>query len=140
MGAIYPAKGLPREWVGSGIEGAEYRPGFIECEGTGGGLLLIQRDAVTKMIEVYPDQVGQYMVIGDFAATGAKRTLRFFDNIYGEKGKVSEDISFCRRWREAGGRVWASVGYEMQHVGPFVFSGCFAKERDEAAAKKQAAE
>jgi len=131
VGVIYPKKTTARQWVGSGVEGAEYRPGFIEVEGVGAGVLLIQREAISRMIERYPDLVGDHMVIAVMKIIGAKRTLRFFDCILTPGGKVSEDISFCRRWREIGGVVWASVAYEIQHVGPWSFSGCFAKERDE---------
>ena len=131
VGAIYPKRSMSRIWCGSGIDAGEYRPGFIEVEGVGAGILLIQREAVSRMIERYPDQIGDYMLVDDMKAIGAKRTLRFFDCVQTLKGKVSEDISFCRRWREIGGVVWASVAYEIQHVGPWSFSGCFAKERDE---------
>lgn len=130
VGAIYPKRTSPRIWCGSGIEAAEYRAGFIEVDGVGGGVLLIRRDAVTKMLDVFPDLIGEYMVLEDLKVTGAKRTFRFFDAILTPDGKAGEDISFCRRWREAGGVVWASTAYTIDHVGPWRFSGCFAKERD----------
>lgn len=133
VGAVYPKRCIPRQWAGSGIEAAEYRDGFIEVEGIGGGCLLIRRDAVDKMVEAYPDLIGNYVTIGDMAATGVKRTLRFFDQILTNGGKRAEDFSFCKRWGDIGGVVWASIAYEIQHVGPWVFSACFAKERQEEA-------
>lgn len=136
VGAIYPKRTSPRVWCGSGIEAAEYRHGFIEVEGVGGGAMLIRRDAVDKMIEGYPDLIGDYMVLDDMKAAGATRTLRFFDQFITPEGKAGEDISFCRRWRAIGGVVWASTGYEIQHVGPHIFSGCFAKERKQEAENK----
>lgn len=137
VGTIYPKKTMPRQWVGSGIEAASYRPGFIEVEGVGAGVLLIQREAISRMIERYPELIGDFVAVEDMRAAGATRTLRFFDCLQTPQGKVSEDISFCRRWREIGGIVWASIAHEMQHVGPTTFSGCFGKERtEELAAKK----
>lgn len=131
VGAIYPKRTSPMVWCGSGIEAAEYRPGFIEVEGVGGGVLLIRRDAIDKMISAYPELIGDYMVLNDMKAAGGTRTLRFFDQfVVPGEGKAGEDISFCRRWREIGGTVWASVAYDIQHVGPHIFSGCFAKTRD----------
>ncbi len=130
IGALYPKKTTPRQWCGSGIESPVYRQGFIEVEGVGGGCLLIQREAISRMIERFPELVGAYMVSGDMEKAGAKRTLRFFDCLQLPTGKVSEDISFCRRWREIGGSVWASTAYDIQHVGPWTFSGCFMKEQD----------
>lgn len=133
VGAVYPKKSIPRQWSGSGIEAAEYRRGFIEVEGIGGGCLLIRRDAIDRMVEAYPDLVRPYMTLADMQNAGGTRTLSFFDQMLTDKGKVSEDFSFCRRWGAIGGVVWASVAYEIQHVGPWIFSACFAKERDQEA-------
>ncbi len=141
VGAVYPKRCAPRQWSGSGIEAAEYRPGFIEVEGIGGGCLLIKRDAITQMVEGYPELVRPYMTLDDMKNAGGTRTLSFFDQMITEEGKVSEDFSFCRRWRALKGGnekvVWASVAYELQHVGPWIFSGCFAKERDAEAREKK---
>lgn len=140
VGVVYPKKSIPRQWSGSGIEAAEYRKGFIEVEGIGGGCLLIRRDAVDKMVEAYPDLVRPYMTLDDMKNAGGTRTISLFDQMITEKGKVSEDFSFCRRWGAIGGVVWASVAYEIQHVGPWIFSACFAKERDAEARARQLAE
>lgn len=133
VGAIYPKRCVPRQWAGSGIEAAEYRSGFIEVEGVGGGCLLIRRDAIDKMVEAYPDMIGNYVTLADMAATGVKRTLRFFDQILTNGGKRAEDFSFCQRWGGIGGVVWACTAHEIQHVGPWIFSACYAKERDQEA-------
>jgi FkbM family methyltransferase len=130
VGVVYPKKTTPREWVGSGIGAGEYRRGFIEVEGVGAGVLLIQREAISRMIERYPELIVDHMSSGDMRAAGATRTLEFFDCLKTPTGKVSEDLSFCRRWGKIGGIVWASTAYEIQHVGPWTFAGCFAKERD----------
>lgn len=140
VGVIYPKKSVSRIWCGSGIEAGEYRPGFIEVEGVGAGILLIQREAISRMIERYPELIGDYMTVDEMKVVGATRTLRFFDCEETPKGKISEDISFCRRWRDIGGVVWANVAYEIQHTGPWTFSGCFAKERDEEKKSREAAE
>ncbi len=140
VGAVYPKRGIPRQWSGSGIDAAEYREGFIEVEGIGGGCLLIRRDAVDKMVADFPGMVRPYMTLDDMKNAGGARTLSFFDQIVTDDGKVGEDFSFCRRWRLAGGVVWASVAYEIQHVGPWIFSACFAKERDAEARAKALAE
>ena len=139
VGAIYPKRTSPRIWCGSGIEAGEYRPGFIEVEAVGGGCLLIQREAVSRMIEHYPDLIGNQMQLDDMKAAGGYRTMRFFDHIVTEAGKAGEDISFCRRWAKIGGVVWASIAYEIQHIGAWTFAGCFAKEREAEAVAKASA-
>jgi hypothetical protein len=136
VGGLYPKKTFPLDWAGSGIAAGEYRKGFIEVDGLGMGCFLIRRDAITTMIEKYPELVRPYMTLTDMQAAGATRTLSFFDKIQTPQGKVSEDISFCRRYREAGGKVWASTAYVMDHVGPWLFSACFARSREEEVKRK----
>lgn len=144
VGGLYPKKTFPVDWAASGIEAGEYRRGFSEVDGIGAGCLLVRRDAVTALIEKFPELIFDYMVIPDMKNAGATRTLSFFDKIRTPEGRVSEDISFCRRFRETGGKVWASTAYVMDHVGPWSFSACFAKERHEKtlrdAASAEAAE
>lgn len=137
VGAIYPKKCFPIEWVGSGIDAPEYRSGFIEVEGLGAGCLLIRRDAITAMINKFPEMIYDYVSVPETRFMGAQRTYGFFDSYRIEKGKVSEDIAFCRRYREAGGKVWGSTGYQIAHVGQYEFSHCFAKEREEAGLRKR---
>lgn len=140
VGGIYPKKTYPIEWVGSGMDNGEYRKGFIEVDGLGAGCLLVRRDAVAMMIEKFPELIRPYMTIPDLRYAGAKRTFGFFDCLRVPEGKVSEDISFCRRFREAGGKVWASTAYTLTHEGSHAFTGCFAEQRDiERKAKEEAA-
>jgi hypothetical protein len=138
VGAIYRKKCNEVEWVVSGgLDAPEARNGFIEVEGLGMGCFLIRRDAIPPMIEKFPEKVYPYIAIADFRWQGPNRTLAFFDQMRIPEGKVSEDISFCRRYREAGGKVWATVAYQTHHEGPHVFSGCFAQYQQDKA--KQAA-
>jgi hypothetical protein len=138
VGAIYRKKCAEIEWVASGgLESPDFRNGFIEVEGLGMGCFLIRRDAIAPMIEKFPDKIYPYIAVPDFRWEGPQRTLAFFDQMRVPEGKVSEDISFCRRYREAGGKVWATTAYTTVHEGPFPFVGNFAKHR-EAEAKQDA--
>jgi len=130
VGAIYPKKTLPIDWVASGLEAkGDFRPGFIEVEALGTGCFLIRRDAVTKMIEQFPELIYPHITLATMRDPNKPgRTLGFFDQMRTPEGKVSEDISFCRRWRECGGKVWASIAYEITHVGNYAFTACFARD------------
>jgi len=135
VGAAYPKRTLPIVWAGSGLGGpdkAQVRGGFMEVEALGMGCFLIRRDAVTAMIEKFPELIADHILLEDFKQHGAHRTLCFFDEMRAEKGKVSEDISFCRRYRQTGGNVWASIAYEMTHVGAYAYQACFAKWSEQA--------
>jgi hypothetical protein len=124
VGAVYPKRTYPIEWCVSGLppDQREVRGEFYEVEGLGGGCLLIHRDAITTMIEAFPDLVGNYMALEDMKKAGATRTLNFFNKIQTDRGPVSEDISFCRRWRSIGGKVWGACGHEITHVGQHPFT------------------
>lgn len=139
VGAMYRKKQLDYDWAASGLPlgTAEFRgKSFLEVEGIGTGLMLIRRDAVDRLIEWdgqredgKPSLIRNHMLIADFQQ--CQRTLGFFDQLMSERGKVAEDISFCRRWRQAGGKVWANLNHEITHVGAHEFRGCYARWRME---------
>jgi len=143
VGALYPKKTPNREWAVSGIPNPEFRGPYIECEGIGCGCFLVRRDAVATMVEKLPHLIDTRPNTIDsdlFRDNGITRMLRFFDKISDPaRGVVSEDISFGRRWRECGGKVWAAMHHKMVHVGPFEWSDTYATWA-EAAKVKQAEE
>lgn len=130
VGALYPKKTAMREWAVSGVAKPEIRGPFIEVEGLGCGCFLIRRDAITTMLEKMPEIIDTRPNSIDlklFQDTGIKRFLRPFDCINDpERGMVSEDISFGRRWRMCGGKVWAATHHKMVHVGPHEWADCYA--------------
>jgi FkbM family methyltransferase len=130
VGAIYPKKTVNRQWAVSGIENPESRGPFLEVEGLGCGCFLIRRDAVTAMIEKMPEIIDTRRNTLDsdlFRDAGIKRFIRAFDCINDpNRGKVSEDISFGRRWRECGGKVWGATHHKIVHVGPHEYADTYA--------------
>lgn len=101
--------------------------GWIPMSGIGMGVTIIQRRVLDEMVEkgVVPDRW-----LSDeepYAGTGiSPYRYGFFDAIYDDnvRAMLSEDLSFCHRWREmCGGEVWGNANYEIGHVGPMVFKG-----------------
>jgi hypothetical protein len=46
------------------------------------------------------------------------RVIRAFDFLTVDGMRLSEDFSFCHRWREkCGGEIWANISHEITHVG-----------------------
>lgn len=130
VGAVYPQRKLPLSWAGSGTgaEATQRKGDFMQVEGVGFGCTLIRRDVITKMIEKYPELIDTRLHLhpaGDtLRQTGTNRLLRFFEKMdIAERGLISEDLSFCIRWRNCGGEVWASIGHRMSHVGPYDYAG-----------------
>ena len=37
--------------------------------------------------------------------------------------RLSEDYSFCHRWRQCGGEVWANISHPITHVGLHRYAG-----------------
>jgi hypothetical protein len=150
VGTIYPKRILPIQWVGSGTgeATAERKGNFMRVEGVGGGCLLIRRDVVTTMLAKMPQIVDTRLSLHPAGETlrqaGTTRLIRAFEKLdLPERGVVSEDLSFCLRWKECGGTTWGAIGYRISHVGPFDFAGRYldgveAAEAQAAAAAAQA--
>jgi hypothetical protein len=148
IGAIYPQRNLPVSWAGSGTgeTTTQRRGNFMLVEGVGMGVTLIRRDVITTMLQKFPDLVDEKIALQPYAkilhSAGANRLIRVFDKmVIPDRGCVSEDLSFCIRWRQCGGEVWAAVGYRISHVGPYDYGACYLEHvtQQEALAQQQAA-
>lgn len=142
VGAIYPQRRLPISWAGSGTgePTAERRGDFMRVEGVGFGCTLIAREVITKMIDKFPELIDTRLKLHPAAETmrqmGTNRLLRFFEKMdLPERGLISEDLSFCLRWKECGGQTWASIGHRMSHVGPFDYQGRYLDVIEQQAAQ-----
>jgi hypothetical protein len=134
VGSIYPQRKHPLSWAGSGTGEtmAERRGNFMRVEGVGMGCTLIKREAITKMLEHYPEIVDTRIEMHPAGQVlkdaGTHRLIRAFDCMDIPRGRVSEDLSFCLRWNQLGGQVWAAIGHRISHVGPFDFGACYLDE------------
>ena len=105
----------------------EVQNGWVSMAGIGMGITLISRNVLDQMVEknVAPDRWSSDQQ--PLASSGASPfRYGFFDGIYDEelKAMLSEDLSFCERWRkECGGDVWGNANFEIGHVGQMVFTG-----------------
>jgi hypothetical protein len=145
VGTIYRQRRDEITWAGSGTNDpmTERRGGFMRVEGVGMGCTLIRRDLVVKMIEKYPElvdvRVSQHPAIDLLKQAGASRLFRFFEKLdIPDRGVISEDLSFCIRWRQCGGDVWGGIGYNIAHVGPYAYTGCYSDYATEQMAKQEA--
>ena len=125
----------PIRFVGTPCEGRdlERQDGFVTGLYGGTGFMMIRRQAVTRMIEAYPQT--------RYTATHTSSTLRRSDHFYAlfdcmiepESGHyLSEDYTFCRRWRDIGGRIWLDPTGQLYHVGAHDFVGTAARRREPA--------
>lgn len=123
----------------------DVKQGFLPASYIGGGVMLIQRSMIREMLEKMPQIIDALpSVLAGATPFPLKRLIRAFDCILTDNCRLSEDVSFCQRWREGcGGEIWANVDYKISHVGPFDFhlryGGVLEAKAKEAAIEEKAA-
>ncbi len=91
--------------------------GFLEVEACGTGILLIQRSCIAEMLRVLPE-LNDMNVKNLPVANRLDRVIRCFDVIRVDQKRMSEDYSFCYRWRnQCKGEIWANTTHKITHVG-----------------------
>lgn len=114
-------------YVGTLCEGDERREedGFATAVYAGTGFQLIRRVVLERMIEAHPEL--HFTRIHTLAreAPRSDRLYALFDcMIDAETGEyLSEDYSFCRRWRALGGEIWLDLESRLTHIGSQHFRG-----------------
>ena len=109
------------------------RTGFLEIMDVGFAFVLLKRAVVERMFEAYPEL--EYKT-----GNGRRESALFLDMIDGGD-RLSEDFSFCRRWRAIGGKIFIDQDASLVHVGRKEYSGRPSQlfERIEPIAKDLAA-
>lgn len=151
VGVIATKKRYPLEFVGRGNE-VEGEPvnGYLQVDGVGAGILMFQREVIAEMLLKCPEIVDPFPIDKHPAselilAQGLTRLLRPFDPIVNQQiGRLSEDLSFSRRWKYGcGGQIWANIDHSIGHIGRHEFRASYqsfldAKKAQEAEAKAKA--
>ena len=100
----------------------------------GGGFQLIHRSALEKMVAAYPET--RFNRVHDLPMSGSRRDVVRSSNLFAlfdciidpESGAyLSEDYSFCLRWRRIGGEIWLDAASKLNHSGPYEFVGDHAR-------------
>lgn len=101
---------------------ADPETGLLEVAGVPAGFLRVSRQALLKMTEHYAEL--EYTAI----KAPNKTAVGLFEPYRTGKKKLSEDLSFCQRWRDIGGKVWVDTEIKFGHCGPKIFTGCLGDE------------
>jgi len=116
------ASGL--HYVGVPAVGAarEERDGFVTAQYAGTGFMLIRRSCAEKMIAAYPETKYRSAHIGE---PPSENRYNLFDCVIDPENGIylSEDYTFCQRWRKLGGKVWLDLRSRLKHVGTYEFQG-----------------
>lgn len=98
---------------------------LLEVEAMPAGFVCLSRVMLERMIAAYPETRFSFEQCPDGVA------YDLFDGIWepdetGLRHKFGEDYSFCRRWRDIGGKVWCDPNISMGHIGINLWKGRFA--------------
>ena len=105
---------------------AEVVSGFARAAFVGAGILLVRRPAFEHLMERYPELKGRCLHGQAFPELSAAGAWGFFNPLENTAGApIAEDISFCLRWRQAGGEIWADLISPITHVGRHDFAGTY---------------
>lgn len=127
VGAFYARRQMPPSIVGAALDPEHTladvtRDGFLKANYIGGGVMLISRKMIDALIEKMPSVIDSLPgVLAAATPLPLTRLIRAFDCILMDDRRLSEDVSFCSRWRDVGGEIWANVNHKISHVGPFDF-------------------
>lgn len=95
---------------------ADPKTGLIEVAGVSAGFMRCSRKMLEQMAR---DYAGLFYQRDDKKFWGLFDPYRLDDG----KRKLSEDYSFCQRWKDIGGQVWIDPEIKMGHIGNKTFMG-----------------
>jgi hypothetical protein len=99
--------------------------GFARVRHLGTGFMMIKRRVFALMAQRYPEfKFANLQAVRDFSL-GETHRHAFFDCMIDRETDtyLSEDFTFCRRWTDMGGEIWADLNSKLTHVGRFEYRG-----------------
>ena len=104
--------------------------GVMEVTHSPTGCMLIKRSVFEKMIKAYPDKgiVQKTVINGKYV--DRPHMWNFFDCLHDPETKsyLGEDFSFCKLWKDIGGKCYAYVEAGIAHIGEHAYEGRFSDE------------
>jgi hypothetical protein len=119
VGGIYPQKTLPPKMVVNTLDNARTEGDLVEVGTLGTGFMLVKRGVFEQMISAGATPYGDDIGLSDVENNNQ---YDFFNCTIDSNGRyLTEDWSFCRKWRELGGAIWADTTVALAHVGYYRF-------------------
>lgn len=110
-------EGYAINFLDSGVE-QDPKTGLIEIETIGMALTVLTRECLETFRDKTPELAYEF---------DGKQHHGFFQCPISGGQAVGEDIFFCRKWRELGGKVWLDPRHWTTHTdGVKTFGGCVA--------------
>jgi hypothetical protein len=96
----------------------------------GTGFLMIHRHVLEQMCERY--RALRFSADHNYrdALRGSANRVALFECMIDPAtgAYLSEDFSFCKRWTDMGGEIWADVKSRLKHVGATTYEGDLATQ------------
>lgn len=98
------------------------KEGFVRVLDSATGFMLIKRHVLERMADAYRSELS---CVNDIMGQSIREYVALFACMIDPESKrfLSEDYSFCRRYQQLGGDIWADLASPLAHVGSQVFSG-----------------
>mmetsp|Transcript_1267 Transcript_1267/g.3030 ORF Transcript_1267/g.3030 Transcript_1267/m.3030 type:complete len:302 (-) Transcript_1267:54-959(-) len=94
--------------------------GMARVKRAGAAFMMVSREAMLRLRQAYPSLA---YVDPPSGQTHYGLFHTGFEGGDGDRRWVSEDFSFCDRWRAVGGEVWVDLTTGLNHTGSFRFEG-----------------
>ena len=95
--------------------------GLVEVQHIATGFMMIKRGVFEKMIIAHPEW--EYLDNIHTPPLVDIKFYAFFECLIKDKYYLSEDWTFCERWKELGGKVYANVCIPLTHIGTVGYEG-----------------
>ena len=97
------------------------KTGLLRVWDATGGWMLMTQSVLARMMDAYPE----LKINADEAVpeAGWPYLYDFFGEMLTDGEKVSEDFSFSKRFRAAGGEIWMDPSIELHHWGEYCWRG-----------------
>jgi len=99
--------------------------GFAKVRFAGTGFLMMKRDVIVKMAGHYPELKYSRENRAEDTLKNSPWRFALFNCMIDQTTGIylSEDFSFCRRWTDMGGEIWADLQSRLTHTGPISLAG-----------------
>lgn len=129
IGGVYAKKALHEDTGLEELNGKTWDPNeefimdgrLIKMEYLPTGYMLISRKAATKMVEAYPELYYEDDRL-PCRWTWAMYNMLLVKDEMGIPRFLPEDFSFCRRWTDIGGEIWADTSIQLGHIGKYLYT------------------
>lgn len=109
------------------VQSLDLKTGLLEVEGVPAGFVCLTRGALERMVKGYPETKFSFRELPGGVAYDLFDAYWITDE-QGLRHKLGEDYSFCRRWRDLGGKVWCDPSIGMGHIGLKTWAGRLSDE------------